>query len=200
VRGAPARRAGFRTAVRLRADRGGIAGRRWAPRDAPAHRWAAHRPGRARATPPASHAGPDTISATACAAVLAGGAFPRYSGVAAHRNLQATEVGSGVGRGTQPVGTASTMQPSHKRKCIEVQRWTTRALRTLIGWRRDRTRALTQNQNHELISFGQGRAASGDQPTPVPGLCNALILRQNRRLLIAYLACLRHTVGIVSKM
>jgi hypothetical protein len=66
------------------------------------------------------------------------------------------------------------MQPGDEREGIEVQGWAPLTLGTVIGWRWDWSRAFTGGRNHGLISFGRGRAASGDQPTPCPGLCNTL--------------------------
>ncbi len=70
------------------------------------------------------------------------------------------------------------MQSGDEGKCIEVEGGAALALDTVIGWRWDGNRAISQSRNHGLISLVRGRAASGDQPTPILTLCNALRGRQ----------------------
>src|SRR5262245_21747506 len=67
----------------------GIAGTRWGPARVRGCRWAAHRPGPRRATPPTNRTDPATTSATGCAAGPAARATRRGSGADAHRDQPA---------------------------------------------------------------------------------------------------------------
>jgi hypothetical protein len=70
---------------------------------------------------------------------------------------------------------AEQVQSGDEREGIEMQGGAMLVLQPVICWRRDRDHAGTSGRNHGLISFVQGRAAPGDQPTPFRQLCNALV-------------------------
>src|SRR5262249_6467935 len=65
-------------------------------------RWAAHRPGPRRATPPTNRTDPDTTSATGCAAAQAARATRRGSGADAHWDQPAGAADNAAGRGALP--------------------------------------------------------------------------------------------------